>query len=249
MADEFFPAADELLALELRGLAGLAAFHELASTELKHVWLAATELNQRLQFTRTNHFDFHSHFSIMDSKSGDLRRVDVGAKVECSESGAEYRQVSYFFSIGYGDECPGKILRKVHFDFEPVANRSSDEQKPSLHWQMPGTLPPPLTDLGYADDAHLDHLAPWYEKPRIPCLPTSLVLLLNLLFLEFGDGYNDSLLNLQRSTWWRGLIDEAERMLYERFFQNCVAYWNGNPPAGSFVQRHLYGIVGDAGTP
>lgn len=241
MNEDYFPRADQLLELELRGLARLAAARELASTELEPLWLCANELNQKLKGTQSSTFSFHGHFFIVDPDNQCHRRVDIGAKVEVSETGEEYREVSYFFCIGEGIDCPGKILRKCHFDFEPYTNRHAGEVKPSLHFQFPGTVTPGLARAGYIDE-NLDHLAPWASKPRVACLPSSLILLLNLLFHEFGDGHNDELLRIVKQPWWRGMVDDAERAVYKPFFEACSGYWKNDPPAGTFLRRRFYGI-------
>lgn len=239
MIEDYYPPPADLFDLELETLGFIGNQHALAGTRLERIWLRAQEEARKVTRSGSGRINFHADFPVYEPKH--IRRIDVGFKLELNETGGSYSEVSYFYCVGEQLECPSRILKKCHFDFEPLTNRNRDEPKPSLHFQMPGTLSPGLVGAGYSDE-HINHLAPWSEKPRFPCLPGSFALLLNVLFHEFGDGENPDLLKLVYHDWWRGLVDRAEQLIYRRYFEACCSHWKNGPAKGTFLRHRLYGL-------
>lgn len=230
-----FPEGGELIDLEIETLKKILNCAAFRCADLTS-FLTSVNTSYGNRGPRSSRFSFHGHFCIADDH--DVRRVDIGARVILSSGGA-YEEVSYFFAISGFEGNDKHILRKIHFDFEPLANRHQDEAKPSLHFQIAGTLPPPMELCGYTD-AHLKHLAPFYEKPRIPALPFSLAILLNIIFHEFRG--NDFIRKILDDSTWRGVVNAAERAVLLPYMKECYEFIVKSDRDELFVSHLLYGL-------
>ena len=132
------------------------------------------------------------------------------------------RNASYSLLIcRYAEARTSPIVRKVHFDYEPIAFRNPAEPKPSAHMQMCGNFSRHHLKAGYAE-VRLRGMYPGWEKPRIPLPPTSLALILNWLLLEFqSDPASQGILN---SPTWRNWVAEAERKVLLPYFESRQAF-------------------------
>ena len=235
--DGFYPNGEALIALEqdtLRRILNTPAFRD---TEFVNLVANADAVYRRGYGSQSSQFNFDTYFCIEDDT--DVRRIDVGAQIILENDGT-YRQVTYFYAISGIGNNPKHILRKVHFDFEPLINRDLSEAKPSLHFQISGTLPPCMIDAGY-QESDLIHLAPFYEKPRFPSLPFSLAILLDIIFHEFYK--NTHIVNVLKDATWRSLVDKAERMMILPYLQECAAFMARPHRDELFTSDFLYGIT------
>jgi hypothetical protein len=186
--------------------------------------------------------DVHFSFNIDIRLRGKLaqRRVDIGALVR--NNSENLSGASYSVLIGKGIEpSRSAVLRKFHFDYEPISQRDAREPKPSIHLQMCGELNPKHLEAGY-NQVKINALYPHFEKPRIPCQPTSIALLLNWLLLEFQAGsVSQAVLRAPR---WRKLVAEAERIVLTPYFKGAAAFLSGARYDGQpFLQHYLYEIT------
>ena len=166
------------------------------------------------------------------------RRIDIGALIEVNSANA-YTNVSYYFAIGKSDKASKPVLRKLHFDFEPFVLRNISEPKPSMHLQVCGALTPAMVAAGYKP-YHLDNQYPWLSKPRIPCLPMSLALMLDWLFLEFR--HDRSALLVLEDNQWRNHILNIEHKLLTPFFESCATFTRRKKRDELFYSRFLYDL-------
>ncbi|MHB8878127.1 MAG: hypothetical protein ACYC8T_30900 [Myxococcaceae bacterium] len=168
------------------------------------------------------------------------RRIDIGARVDANADGVSVANVSYSLLLCKAED-PRKspMVRKIHFDFEPVALRNMGEAKPSAHMQVCGKLAPSHIDAGYSE-ARIRHWYPDFEKPRIPCAPMSLALLLNWLMLEFDTDKNFRA--IQKHARWRNLVAETERAMLLPYYSSAAQFLGATVnQRHSFVETHLYG--------
>ena len=178
-----------------------------------------------------------------DTAAANTRRaVYVGALVEPTTDGRHIAQSSYSLTICRGENKRAPILRKLHFDYEPVERRGSQECKPSMHMQVCGKLMPLLEKAGYRTE-DLKSWSPWLEKPRIPGMPMSLALVLNWLLLEFDTDANAA--SILRNKDWRSLVIHAEQEVLAPYFKSCAGFFaaTGTNRGKRFVESFLYEIA------
>lgn len=167
------------------------------------------------------------------------RGFNVGCLVVPSNDNKdEISHLSYSVLIGQ-DAYPSKrVARKFHFDFEPASMRNNAESKPTFHLQLCGELSSHHQALGYTED-DIIHLLPSWSQPRVPAQPTSLALILNWLFIEFG--HEAVVKNARLAPRWQSLVREAERSVLKPYFDACSAFLAA---AGhedeSFFSAHIY---------
>jgi hypothetical protein len=179
-----------------------------------------------------------------DTVNANTRRaVYVGALVVPEAGGAEIAHSSYSLTICKGENRRAPILRKLHFDYEPLARRALSESKPTMHIQVCGKLMPLLEAAGYKTE-DLRTWSPWLEKPRIPGMPMSLALLLNWLMLEFES--DPTAVRILRNSEWTALVARAEHIVLGPYFASCAGFFSarGKNKGKAFVQSHLYEIAG-----
>ena len=147
-------------------------------------------------------------------------------------------QLTYSVMIGEVAYPSKKVARKFHFDFEPVMNRNLAESKPTYHMQMCGELSPHHINAGYAE-TDIEHLLPAWSQPRVPAQPTSLALVLNWLFIEFGA---EAVVKAARlSPAWRSIVRETERSVLKPYFDSCAGFFSSHANNDkSFVAEHIY---------
>jgi len=109
-----------------------------------------------------------------------------------------------------------------------------------VHFQVCGELSRHHINAGY-NEIRLKALYPHFEKPRIPCQPTSIAILLNWLLLEFqSDATSQAVLKAPR---WRKLVAEAERTVLAPYFEKAAAFLRSSGHREQpFLQTHLYEI-------
>lgn len=169
------------------------------------------------------------------------RRLDIGALIEPTEDGNFVRNASYSLLIcRYADAETSPIVRKVHFDYEPIAFRNSGEPKPTVHLQICGKFSRHHLKAGYSE-IRLRSLYPSWEKPRFPLPPTSLALILNWLLLEFqSDPASQAIL---KNPMWRNWVAEAERIVLLPYFETATKYLQSAAHEKKrFLQSHLYNM-------
>jgi hypothetical protein len=171
------------------------------------------------------------------------RRVDIGALVEVAQDQKSITNASYSLVIcRKADPAKSSILRKLHFDYEPIAFRKA-EPKPSMHMQVCGLLSRHHIAAGYRE-LSLQALYPWFEKPRVPSPPTSVALLLNWLLLEFQSDLAAQ--NILKNPRWRVLVAEAERQLLRPYYESAARFLKSAADRDKrFLQNHLYEMVVD----
>lgn len=168
------------------------------------------------------------------------RRVDLGVLVQPNSTNKdEIGNVSYSLLICKTKEPKtSPILRKAHFDYEPVSNRNHSEPKPSVHMQICGKYSRHHAAAGY-EPQRLSALYPEFEKPRIPLPPTSLALLLNWLLLEFQNG--SAAQPILKDERWRKLVCDAERTVLIPYFKGGAEYLTSAKNVGRrFLQSFVY---------
>jgi hypothetical protein len=173
--------------------------------------------------------DFHAvmQLNVLEQKKQNRRqdrprRFDVGGLVEVENPSRSITRSSYLVVIGKGADHSKPILRKIHFDFEPAQFRNLAEPKPSMHLQYGGDLLPQWKDgKGYTMEK-MHHLSPWFEKPRIPCFPTCLALLLDWIFLEFS--HNRYASAVVTNSDWSAHVRAAEEKIIEPFITDCHSF-------------------------
>ena len=169
------------------------------------------------------------------------RSIYLGVLVVPARNGRDVARASYALTVCEDNTKLSHILRKLHFDFEPVTERKGDEIKPTIHLQLCGELTPRLRQEGY-EDLHIQSMWPHFEKPRVPCMPMSLAILLNWVLLEFQTDRNAA--HILRHPTWRKRVAQAERVLLRPYFKACHDFLSASGSKDQpFMQRTLYEIA------
>jgi len=234
-----------LLALEKRTLTKIATLKPFEVFD--NLRLEAQKCRHHLDPNR-GCMDFHAILSLKvlemkpNRKVEILRRFDVAGLIEVSSNRKEVIRSSYQLVIGRGPTHLKPILRKVHFDFEPVADSRDrkDEPKPTVHMQIGGKLLPQWAEgKGYAANQYHHHY-PWFEKPRIPCFPICLALLLDWVFMEFSDSQHVEA--VLKDSEWNAHVREAESIVIAPFVGECHNFLNRRETKKlRLLRHHLYG--------
>lgn len=161
---------------------------------------------------------------LMDQVVGETPRdVYVGVVIGMRTQSC-YENVCYSVAIAERGLPRKRLLRKFHFDYEDYGNRNTADPKPSFHLQFCGELSPGLKEAGY-QDADLEHLCPWLSKPRVPFMPMSLALLLNMMLLE--GRRTPEAHNVVEAPEWRNVIEANEDKILKPFFRECAKFVAG----------------------
>jgi hypothetical protein len=214
--------SQQLLGLEkltLDKIATLKPFDAFAGLKAEALRL------RRLVDPKRGGLNFHAvlQLHVMEQKPNRkidaARRFDVGGLIEVQDPSRLVQRSCYQLVIGKGFDHTKPVLRKIHFDFEPINFRNPSEPKPSTHIQFGGELLPQWAGgKGYTMN-QMHQLSPWFEKPRIPCFPTCLALLLDWIFLEFS--HNRFAKAVLDNSDWNAHVRDAEGIIIEPFLQNC----------------------------
>lgn len=223
MIDENYPRPSELKKLEKDTL----NFLRCGSIIAKNFPQLTNSANTSYSSVNIKHgpLNFESKISLLVEQAPDSvpREVFIGAKIELKDKNL-YESVSYFIAVGESGMPKRPLLRKMHFDYEDPSNRDAGDPKPSFHLQFCGELTPGLNHAGYNDD-HVNHLCPWLSKPRVPFMPMSLALLLNMVLLECRQ--TPEAHNVLESPEWRGIVEKNERVILKPFFNDCSRFVAG----------------------
>lgn len=168
------------------------------------------------------------------------RIVWLGGLVVASADNSNVERSSYFIAIcdGADEDKPGYVIRKLHFDIEPIQFRQGQEIKPTAHLQVCGTISPSMERVGFLHE-HVKHHYPEFEKPRIPVMPTCMALLINWVLLEFQS--DSSAAAILRNTQWRKLVRKAERTILKPYFSQCSQFLDEvRNNEKSFMEEFLY---------
>jgi hypothetical protein len=165
------------------------------------------------------------------------REVHIGALIGV-RSATCYENVCYFVAIVNTGLPKQRILRKFHFDYEDPGNRNMDDPKPSFHMQFCGELSPGLKGAGYGDN-DVDHLSPWLSRPRVPFMPMSLALLLNMILLECR--HMPEAHKVVESQEWRNVVENNEEKILKPFFRDCAKFVTG-PNRRLLTNEFFYGL-------
>ncbi|MBU1181717.1 MAG: hypothetical protein KKF00_06070 [Proteobacteria bacterium] len=125
----------------------------------------------------------------------------------------DYGILTYYFMICDTE----KVIRKFHFDYTPE-NISKNVSHPVFHLQYPGDLSEHLQSLKLAHE----HLECGLSEPRIPFIPMSLALTINLLLKEFRNRETNSAVE---DRTWRALIKTNENLLLSTYFKECNRFF------------------------
>lgn len=166
------------------------------------------------------------------------RNFHVGCFACSADNSDNISQLTYSVLIGELKSPDLNVARKFHFDFEPATARNQAESKPTYHLQLCGKLSPHHKNAGYEEE-HINHLLPSWSQPRIPVQPTSLILVLNWLFMEFGS--EQPVINARTEPRWRSLVREAERAVLKPYYESCASFLSAAANEDfSFYSKGLY---------
>jgi hypothetical protein len=223
MIDANYPRPNELKRLDKETLAFLRCGPIIA----RNFPQLTNSANTAFSNVNINHgpLNFESQISLLvEQAPGSVPRdVFVGAKIELRANN-QYENVSYFIAVGESGMPKKPILRKMHFDYEDPGHRDTRDPKPSFHLQFCGELTPGLNSAGYNDE-HVNHLCPWLSKPRVPFMPMSLALLLNMILLECRQ--TPEAHNVLETPEWRGVVERNEQKILKPFFKDCSRFVAG----------------------
>ena len=240
-----YPKLSEIRNLErdtLKAIIEIGAFAKLG--EMQNAASAAYKRYNSYNGPIDVHLGFSLDIRLRGDRASKLipRRVDVGALVLADASNKLVANASYSLVICKEvDPATSAVVRKLHFDYEPISNRNASEPKPSVHMQVCGKLSPHHIAVGYLEH-RLSALYPKFEKPRIPLPPTSIALIINWLLLEFQSG--SAAQPILKDDRWRKLVSGAERIVLTPYFRDGSDYLSAAKNVGKrFLQSYLYEIA------
>ncbi len=154
-------------------------------------------------------YDFESFVDV--TLEGQNRRVFLGGRVEVKNNAHD--NISYYLGVSKYRSRGCKLIRKIHFDYQP---HSGHGEKPIFHLQYGGELSPLLKAFNCNDQL----LQSYESKPRIPFMPMSLALLINILLFESQD-LACSQVSGRRE--WQDLVTTNESTFWSPFFTQLAA--------------------------
>lgn len=159
-----------------------------------------------------------------------LGTAHIGASMMAKKD--NYEILTYYFML-----CDSKkVIRKFHFDYTPT-NIEKRIPHPIFHLQYPGELSDHLLRLNLEHD----HLECGLSEPRIPFIPMSLALTINLILKEFR---NEQTHNVIYDRTWRDLIKTNEDLLLRPYFINCNRFFSVSSSATKlFTNDFCYGSI------
>jgi len=120
-----------------------------------------------------------------------------------------------FYSFSLCIVIDNRIARRFHFD---VATGSSKIPKPKCHMQYGGKA------FEVSSLPHLNYdLDPWIEKPRFPFPPLDFILLLDLIFRQFGTSIGHKFVE---ERFWKKLVKDSERLRLNDYYYQIHHYFN-----------------------
>lgn len=153
----------------------------------------------------------------------------IGALMKAKKD--DYEILTYYFMI-----CDSKtVIRKFHFDYTPE-NIEKRIPHPVFHIQYPGELSDHLLSLNLAHA----HLECDLSEPRIPFMPMSLALTINLIFKEFR---NEQTHKAIQDPTWRELIKTNENLLLHPYFIKCHSFFSGSSGLNLFTNDFCYDSI------
>lgn len=162
--------------------------------------------------------NFISHLDVEGPKGRKLK-IMFGGLVNIDDD-SNYKNTNYKVIIV--DVEKEKIIKSIHYDFEPSVKRNRSEIKPSMHIQFGGELGP---FQGYANNLGMDINENSYdsdsfgfEKTRIAFHPITLISLLNSIFLEFS--HIEKIEAIVKDSTWKKTICELERRLLKKYYEH-----------------------------
>lgn len=171
-------------------------------------------------------FDFKSRIEGI-TINGRPGTAHIGALMKAKKD--DYEILTYYFML-----CDSQtVIRKFHFDYTPE-NIETRIPHPIFHIQYPGELSDHLRSLNLAHD----HLECGLSEPRIPFMPMSLALTINLLFKEFRNEYTHRSIEDSK---WRELIKTNEKLLLGPYFIECNRFLTGSSGTNLFTNDFCYG--------
>ncbi len=188
-------------------------------------------------------FEFSSWMEFSDSPIAKSAFVECLISVD-SKKKPQYDMLTYSFGLLKLDEKEmNHLVKKFHIDFTSASNTGRPPLQPIFHLQSPGTLSPMLKDEGIKDD----HLEPGLSEPRLHCGPTTLALIIDFLFREFGGDRTSSLVRLTKKPEWKKLIRKNENLVLKPYYKACSGFFQDRSSKKEpernqlFSQNFVYG--------
>lgn len=211
------PSPSQLLQNEL------ATLHFLRNSQTVRLYYGRLNYDAQVSYSRLKNarrsFKFASYVDVIHKHKE--RRVFFGGTMQSGKNG-RYANISYSLLVANGLRRDEGALRKFHFDATfPGQTRKQDH--PAFHLQYCGKLGPHLRKHGFGD-CHIAHMVPAMSEPRIPYMPMSLALLLDLVLHEFPDKHSRK---LRDQSAWRKVLMKNERLLLQPFYCKCVDILSG----------------------
>ena len=161
-------------------------------------------------------FDFQSRIDgiTINNRPG---TAHIGASMMAKKD--DYEFLTYYFML-----CDSKkVIRKFHFDYAPT-NIEKRIPHPIFHLQYAGKLSDHLLKLNLEHD----HLECGLSEPRIPFIPMSFALTINLILKEFR---NEQTHNVIYDRTWRDLIKTNEDLILRPYFIKCNRFFSASSSA------------------
>ena len=207
MYDIGYPDIAELVDHERKTVEFLCN-QQVIAQEYPEFAASAKDTVARTKGTKTA-FEFESRFS--GSRERGARLIYVGARISAGTNGGP-PNVSHHLTVCDDTGTPPRLLRKFHFDYDPLPREPS---RPFMHLQYAGKLSRFMSQSGI----QAEHADTWLSEPRIPCAPVSLAILIHLSFRDFP---SDKRAKLIEDSCWRALVRRSEKLMCQSFYAKCV---------------------------
>lgn len=137
--------------------------------------------------------------TLVDDK---IHHVRVGGIVKFKDGILAFQ--SYWIELfGAIDTCDESlVLYRVHFDVAVPDNDKNNERHPLYHIQLGGKA---------ANSEYINTEMKHWSSPRIPYVPLSLAMFLEIVFREFGTGYIED--RMRKDEQWTRIIKENEDVM------------------------------------
>ncbi len=224
-----WPPPEVLIRNELATLEAMANNLGAVQAELARKAKRRHQYQEAMKDPYKSSFSFNSWLEFPNSPIAKKASIECLISVRCVQDVKkkktktyEYEQLTYSFGLFKLDEHGElHLIKKFHIDFISAPSTDRPPSHPIFHLQSPGELSPWLTGEGI-NDAHLE---PSLSEPRLTCVPTTLALLTDFLFREFGGDRTSPLTKVTSEGYWCSLIKKNEELVLAPYFKACHGFF------------------------
>lgn len=141
-----------------------------------------------------------------------------------SDTNGDLTDINYHFCKCLKEECDtSPVVRKYHFD-SISANKAVKKPHPLVHIQYAGKPTKLMEEKGFCVEK-MKGMYPKIEGPRLPFMPMTLCILVNLIFKEYP---TESSIKIMENNYWRAILYDCETSIIKTYYDCIYNFLNDN---------------------